>query len=517
MPVSTETKVGLMIFVSLVILASMTFSVSKVTLFRKPGDKIKMQFEDTGGLRLYDDVRVAGVVVGKVIDIYLDGSKAIVVVQLKTGFHIRKGAKAIINSVGLLGEAYIGVTQGPDTEPFLDESSPPLLSEPTVRVDQIMASMTRFMERAENAMNFDIRQVLKNTEDLIASINLLVNENRRSIKEISDNVSAISKGLTDTEHEFQTKLVSILGNVDKYSESLFQRTVAISDEMLNIAKDLGKEVGTTSDNVTTLMSNFNEITQEFNKVVKSLTNTMKNIDSITARVEKGKGVIGKLTTSTELYDNLNDVLLEIKQLSASLNQIVARVEKGEGTIGKLAKDDTLYNNLNETIAGVKELSGKVSEYKTYWGYRMDYRFVKQDDQKDFRNTFSFRFDPRPGKYYLLEMADIGGRERVSLLIGKAVNDWISLKAGVIESSGGIGLNYYPFNKKDFSLGVSAYDFGRLSKPQVKVEGTYQLTKNLYFNMDAEDILLDKSYSAGLNVLIEDKDIKTLLGLVSYVK
>jgi phospholipid/cholesterol/gamma-HCH transport system substrate-binding protein len=199
-----------------------------------------------------------------------------------------------------------------------------------------------------------------------------------------------------------------------------------------------------------------------------------------------------------------------------LNQIAGRIEKGEGTIGKLTKEDTLYNNLNETIASVKELSSKVTEYRTYWGYRMDYRFIKQEDQKDFRNTFSFRFDPRPGKYYLLEMTDIGGKERVSLLIGAAVKDWITFKAGVIESSGGVGLNYYPFGK-NFNLGVSAFDFGRLSKPQIRVEGSYKLTNNIYFNLGAEDLLLDKSYYAGLNVLIEDKDIKTLLGLVSYVK
>ncbi|MFH1288926.1 MAG: MlaD family protein [bacterium] len=516
MSVSAEAKVGIMIFVSLIVLASMTFSVSKITLFGKPGDKIKIKFEDTGGLRLYDDVRIAGVVVGKVVDIYLEGSSAMVVMQLKPEYHIRKDAKAIINSVGLLGEAYIGITQGHETEPFLNESSPPLISEPTVRVDQIMASMTRFMDRAENAMNFDIRQMVKNTEDLIASVSLLVNENRQNIKEISGNINSLAKGLTDTEREFQTKLVAILNNVDQYSQTLFQRTVAISDEMLNITKNLDKGVNKASNNVSTLISNFNEISQEFNKVVKSLTSTMKNIDNITARVEQGKGVIGKLTTNAELYDNLNDVLLEIKGLSASLNQVVGRIEKGEGTIGRLAKDETLYNNLNETIAGVKELSGKVSEYKTYWGYRMDYRFVKQDDQKDFRNTFSFRFDPRPGKYYLLEMTDIGGKERVSLLIGAAVKSWISLKAGVIESSGGVGLNYYPFGK-NFNFGVSAFDFGRLSKPQIRVEGTYQLTKNIYFNLDAEDLLLEKSYCVGLNVLIEDKDIKTLLGLVSYVK
>ncbi|MDD5772525.1 MAG: MlaD family protein [bacterium] len=516
MSVSAEAKVGIMIFVSLIILASMTFTVSKISLFKKPGDKIKIQFEDTGGLRLYDDVRIAGVIVGKVVDIYLEGANAIVVIQLKPEFHIRKGAKVIINSAGLLGEAYIGVTQGPEKEPFLTESSPPILSEPTVRVDQVMASMNRFMDRAENAMNFDVRQVIKNTEDLIATMNLLVNENRANIKEISGNMGAISKGLTETQKEFQTKLVSILSNVDQYSQTLFQRTIAISDEMLNITKDLDRGVNKTSNDVSALINNFNETSTEFNKIVKTLAETMKKIDNIAARVEKGEGVIGKLTTSNELYDNLNGVLIEIKGISTSLNQVAGRIERGEGTIGKLTKEDTLYKNLDETIASVRDLTGRVNEYRTYWGYRMDYRFIKQEDQKDFSNTFSFRFDPRPGKYYLLELTDIGGKEKVSLLIGAAVKDWLTLKAGVIQSTGGVGLNYYPFGK-DFNLGVSAFDFGRLSKPQVKVEGSYQLTKNVYFNVGAEDLLLDKSYYAGLNVFIEDRDIKYLLGLVPYVK
>lgn len=75
--------------------------------------------------------------------------------------------------------------------------------------------------------------------------------------------------------------------------------------------------------------------------------TALNLQHITAKLNSGEGTAGKLLSDTSLYDNLNTTL-------GNLNALINTVEHGNGTAAHLLNDPALYNNLNQTVASLHQ-------------------------------------------------------------------------------------------------------------------------------------------------------------------
>jgi phospholipid/cholesterol/gamma-HCH transport system substrate-binding protein len=76
------------------------------------------RFDNIGGLKPRAPVKSAGVVVGRVADIRFDDKsfQAIVTLNLQSGYKFPKDTSAKILTSGLLGEQYIGLEAGGDTQ-----------------------------------------------------------------------------------------------------------------------------------------------------------------------------------------------------------------------------------------------------------------------------------------------------------------------------------------------------------------------------------------------------------------
>jgi phospholipid/cholesterol/gamma-HCH transport system substrate-binding protein len=81
---------------------------------------VKAKFANIGGLKVRAPVKSAGVVVGRVTDIYLDSNsyEAVVAMAVDGRFKFPRDTFAKIRTSGLLGEQYIGLAVGGDTEMF---------------------------------------------------------------------------------------------------------------------------------------------------------------------------------------------------------------------------------------------------------------------------------------------------------------------------------------------------------------------------------------------------------------
>ena len=75
------------------------------------------EFDNIGGLKPQAPVKSAGVVVGRVGDIKFNDKKfkALVTLELETGYKFPKDSSLKILTAGLLGEQYIGIEAGGDT------------------------------------------------------------------------------------------------------------------------------------------------------------------------------------------------------------------------------------------------------------------------------------------------------------------------------------------------------------------------------------------------------------------
>jgi len=81
-----------------------------------PTYRVITTFENIGGLKPRAPVKSAGVVVGRVEDIRFDDKRfrAVVTLNLDTGYRFPKDTSAKILTSGLLGEQYIGLEAGGD-------------------------------------------------------------------------------------------------------------------------------------------------------------------------------------------------------------------------------------------------------------------------------------------------------------------------------------------------------------------------------------------------------------------
>jgi phospholipid/cholesterol/gamma-HCH transport system substrate-binding protein len=79
--------------------------------------QISAKFDNIGSLRTQAPVKASGVVVGRVAGIKFDDKtyKAQVTMNMETGHQFPKDSSAKILTAGLLGEQYIGIEAGGDT------------------------------------------------------------------------------------------------------------------------------------------------------------------------------------------------------------------------------------------------------------------------------------------------------------------------------------------------------------------------------------------------------------------
>jgi phospholipid/cholesterol/gamma-HCH transport system substrate-binding protein len=90
--------------------------------------------------------------------------------------------------------------------------------------------------------------------------------------------------------------------------------------------------------------------------IESLNVILAKMNTIVDNLQSGKGSIGQLINSPDLYNKLNGTVDELHKLTINLNQ-------GKGTIGKLVSDETLYNRLNDTTAKLDNIATELDSGK----------------------------------------------------------------------------------------------------------------------------------------------------------
>jgi phospholipid/cholesterol/gamma-HCH transport system substrate-binding protein len=103
--------IGALIFLSLKVGNLLTVSNS-------PGYRLEARFDNVGGLKLRAPVKAAGVVVGRVEGVRLDPKtyEAVVSMRIDQGFQFSRDSIAAIQTSGLLGEVYVGIDAGGDSQ-----------------------------------------------------------------------------------------------------------------------------------------------------------------------------------------------------------------------------------------------------------------------------------------------------------------------------------------------------------------------------------------------------------------
>ena len=115
--------VGIFVTIGLGAIVFLALKVGNLTtLDSKPSYHLVAQFDNIGGLKLRAPAKAAGVIVGRVESIKLDPKtyEAVVSLKIDNGYQFTKDTIASILTSGLLGEVYIGLEVGGDTQMLAD-------------------------------------------------------------------------------------------------------------------------------------------------------------------------------------------------------------------------------------------------------------------------------------------------------------------------------------------------------------------------------------------------------------
>jgi len=109
---TTKLIVGIFALAGIVALALLSLRLGRIELFPSKGYVLYANFDNISGLKVGDQVEIAGVQVGKVIAISLKDYRAQVAMRLKDGVHVDTDAIASIKTSGIIGDKYVSISLG---------------------------------------------------------------------------------------------------------------------------------------------------------------------------------------------------------------------------------------------------------------------------------------------------------------------------------------------------------------------------------------------------------------------
>ena len=111
--------VGIFVALGMGALAFLSFQVANLTsLTRGATYEVSARFDDIGGLKVQAPVKSAGVLVGRITSINFDNTsfEAVVQMSIEQRFHFPSDTSARILTAGLLGDQYMGLSAGAETD-----------------------------------------------------------------------------------------------------------------------------------------------------------------------------------------------------------------------------------------------------------------------------------------------------------------------------------------------------------------------------------------------------------------
>jgi phospholipid/cholesterol/gamma-HCH transport system substrate-binding protein len=116
--------VGVFVIAGMAALLFLALKVGSMNVVKTTNSyELVAKFDNIGGLKVRAPVKSAGVVVGRVTDVQFDGEnfEAIVTLRIDNRYAFPKDTLAAIMTSGLLGEQYIGLDAGGDTQMLKDK------------------------------------------------------------------------------------------------------------------------------------------------------------------------------------------------------------------------------------------------------------------------------------------------------------------------------------------------------------------------------------------------------------
>ncbi len=356
MQIRAETTVGIFVAAALAVFFYMTFQVGVFRLDWRDYVPYVIYFKDVSGLQKKAEVKIAGVKVGWVENVELvpneERAKADIMVHKK--YELHSDAYAVVRQEGLLGSKYLEVVPGDPMLPGLqsgDSLSRP--GKPPVNIDELFQKF--------NVIASNVEDITSSLKDVIGS------EERDQLRMMMNNFEMAASRLADA------------------SESI------------------DRLVTKNEDNLSGIVSNFKEFTSELRT---GWPNIQNRVEDATASVNQ---FATKMVTTAEAIE---DAATQARDSIRSFGDVADKINEGRGLIGKLVTEDETYNDIRTAVSGLKNYFAKVERlgvvFDAYsemmWGPAESFRdhLDRHIKKRDAKGYFGFRIHPTEDHFYILQ-------------------------------------------------------------------------------------------------------------------
>ena len=193
---SFELKVGIFIFIGIVILSVIVFSIGNFYSVKR-GYVLNMLFKFANGISVGAPVRYAGVEVGEVqdIEVYFDEQENSPMIRLRVwvaqNTWVNDDASATINTLGLLGEKYLEIVPG-TREARLLQKGDTLRGKDPISTEELTRGTRETLAKVDKMIE-SINKVVGDEEFRTSLKNTLVNLETLSY-ELSEVMTVVRKG-----------------------------------------------------------------------------------------------------------------------------------------------------------------------------------------------------------------------------------------------------------------------------------------------------------------------------------
>ncbi len=411
---SVEAKVGAFTVGGLMLLGGATAGLGDFHFGASDDIILYAGFKQVVGLMPQSDVRLSGVLIGKVTKIANEGTGVTVTMEVDPNVKIPKQSKVAIASSGVMGEKFINFQPRVDNGEYLENG----------------AYLYGAEEAGMDSMFEGIGKVMDEVETLLKSMQAIVGDDtfKKSVVEMSDNMreaSAHVNGMTGS----------------------FERMAKENEDV------------------------FNNMVREMESAVAGMNRTMANVEHMTANIDTFAGDPKTAEDLRTTLDSIAKTSQSVASMANNMNKFAGDPQVAEDLKATVSNARSISERADKMLGKVEGVTDSFSKIDVTPSVDILYSGSAHDWNANFNLDVS-----SDDKSLLLGAEDIGDNTKLNLQGGMKFGTDFGTRAGIIAGKPGIGLDAYAGSKWKFS--AEAYDFndGKIRlKSQYKVlDSTYIL-------------------------------------------
>src|SRR6266542_1559428 len=353
--VGKRFRVGIVVLIALFAVMIGIFMVGqRAHLFVKKFP-YETRFDSASGLVAGNPVRLNGVTVGNVLEVILSPDPAdrtvrvVYDVDRRAAPRLRKGTRAAIKTIGLLGDKYIELEGGTaeEAEVEIGGTIPPA---PGAGIEKLLEGGGDLIADLSGIAR-SLKNILARTEQGKGFLGALTTDSEESAR-LGNNLTATLTSLNSILRKVDAGqgLVGKLLIDQKYGKQTGDSLQAAIRSVENVFGKIDEGLRSNEGVLAALLSD-PEGKKKVYTLLDNLTTAAGSLGNAVGQLEKGNGTLAILLRDEKFGREFTQ---NLRSFSKSLDSIGRKLDSGQGTAGKLINDPAIFDAANHLVIGIDE-------------------------------------------------------------------------------------------------------------------------------------------------------------------